>query len=152
MAAQLAALLVDDRPVGSGEPTPLEERSVVVAGKKAGFLAFPARCDCETRARRLGARLVLRLRTERETDVFELLRVEAREHVRLILVRVGCACEQAAASVFDDARVMTGDEALCSRTSRELEQPPEAEMAVAANAGIRRLATRICLHERIDDR
>src|SRR5438132_256350 len=42
MAAQLATLPVDDRAVGAGEPAPLEERSVVVPGEKARFLALAA--------------------------------------------------------------------------------------------------------------
>src|SRR5439155_2332943 len=110
------------------------------------------RRDGEARTLGLRTRLVLRLVAEREDDLLEVPRVEARKHVRLVLVRVRRARQQAPSAILDDARVVTGGEPVRTRPPRELEQPPEAERPVAANAGIRRLAARIRMHERIDDR
>ena len=83
-------------PARGCEPVPPEERAVVVAGEEARLLALGAPRDGEPGARRLGSRRVLVLLAEREPDPLELLRIEAREHVRLVLRRVGAAVRAAA--------------------------------------------------------
>ena len=151
VAAELSALLVDDRSLGALEPLPLEEGAIVVAGEEARLLALAALGDLETGGGRLGPRLRLRLSAEGELDPIEHLRVERREHVRLVLVRIRAPREQAAAVALDDPCVVTGPERRCTGTVREGEKLVEAEAAVAAPAGIRRLATCVPLHERLDD-
>ena len=98
VAAELAAVLVDDRPVGGAEPVALEEVAVVAAGEEARLLALRPGGSLEPGPRGLGARLVLALLAEREPDPVEEARVEAREHVRLVLRRIGRARKQPAAS------------------------------------------------------
>src|ERR671911_639412 len=95
---ELEGDFVHDRAVAGVEPVALEEGSVVVAGQEARLLALAALRDGETRRPGLAARLRLRLFAEREFDPVQKRRVERREHVRLVLVRVGCAGEQPAAA------------------------------------------------------
>ena len=133
------------------EAAPLEEGAVVVAGEEAGLLALPALGDGEPRGARLGARLGLRLLAERELDPLEERRIERGEHVRLVLVRVGRASEQAAAVALDDPRVVAGPELRRARALGEGEQLVEAEAAVAAAARVRGLAARVRRDERVDD-
>src|SRR5437763_860874 len=54
-------------------------------------------------------------------------------------------------SMFDRARVVTGRELRGTGAPREREQLREAERAVAADAWIRRLPTRVSTDERLDD-
>ena len=54
--------------------------------------------------------------------------------------------------MLGDARVVSGYEPVRTGLLRELQQPPEAERAVAADARIRRFAAFVRAHERIDDR
>ena len=74
-------------------------------------------------------------------------RVEAREHVGLVLGLVVRAREQPAAAMFDDPRVVTGRETGGSCALREREQLGEAEAAVARDARVRRLAAGVAAHE-----
>ena len=53
--------------------------------------------------------------------------------------------------MLDDSRVMPGREPRRAGALREREQLAEAERAVAARAGVRRLAARIAANERLDD-
>ena len=149
--AELAALLVDDRAVRAVEPSPLEEGAIVVAGEEARLLALAALGDVEACGGRLRARLGLRQLAERELDPLELLGVELREHVRLVLVRIGRAREQPPAVALDDSRVVARPELPGAGPGREREQLVEAEAAVAAPARVRRLAARVPLDERLDD-
>src|SRR5205814_1546043 len=149
--AELAPVGVDDRARARLDAVPLEERAVVVAREEARLLALCAACGGEAGAFRLGARLLLALPAERERDALEQARVEAREHVRLVLVRVRTAREQYAASMLRDARVVAGREPLRACALREREQLGEAEAAVAAHARVRRLPARVALDGRADD-
>jgi len=142
--------LVDDRPALRREPVPTEERAVVVAGEEARLLALRAVGCVEPGARRLGAGLGLVLLAEREPDAVELARIEACEHVRLVLGRVGAAGEQPAAAMLDDAGVVAGGEPVAACATREREQLREAEAAVAANARVRRLTAGVAADERRD--
>src|SRR4051794_13770196 len=151
MAAELSALLAHDRALAGLEPMTLEERAIVVSGEEARLLTFLSPRDGEAVALRLGAGLGLRLLAEGEDDAFELRRIKPREHVRLILVRIGRAREQPLTAMLDDARVVPGREHVGARMAGEREQPAEAESAVAAHARIRRLAALVAAHERIDD-
>src|SRR5260370_35102383 len=104
--ADLGAVLVDDCAGAGLEAVPPEERAVIVAAEEARLLALGAMGCSETGALRLGARLLLALLAERERNAIEEPRIEAREHVRLVLVRVGAAREQQATAVLGDARVV----------------------------------------------
>jgi hypothetical protein len=100
--SDLLSFYVHDRPVLRHEPAAFEKRAVVVARKEARFLALSAPGGFETGALGLGARLSFGLRAERERDPVELRRIDAGQHVRLVLDRVEPACEQESASMLDD--------------------------------------------------
>src|SRR5581483_10708046 len=108
--------------------------------------------DGKSRVGGLAARLLLRLRAEREPQPLEEARVERREHVALVLSLVDGAREQRAPIALDDARVMTCRESRRAGALRERKQLGEAEAAVAADARVRRLAARVAAHERLHDR
>ena len=127
MAAELDAVLVHDRAVGGLEPPPLEESAVVVAGEEARLLALAALGDLQPGGAGLAAGLRLRLLAERELDPVEQRGIERGEHVRLILLRVGCAGEQLAAVALDDPRVVARPEPGRAGALGEVEQLGEAE-------------------------
>ena len=82
----------------------------------------------------------------------ELFRVERGQHEQLVLVGIDRACKQAPAAAFDDAGVVTGPELGGACSVRERQELVEAEVAVAAPARIRCLATRVDrVDERVDD-
>ena len=139
-------------PVRGSSPLRPEERAIVVAGEEARLLALGALRDRESRARRFRSRCVLVLLAEREPDAPELLRVETREHVRLILRAVGTAMQEHAAAMLRDTRIVAGRKPVAAGAPRKREQLGEAEAAVAADARIRRLAARVSPHERRHDR
>ena len=149
MPAELVTLFVDDRALRAVEPTPFEERAIVVACEEAGLLALAALGDIESGSGRLGARLGLRQLAQRELDPLELLGVQLREHVRLVLVRVCRAREQPPAVALEDSCVVARPELVRARLGREREELVEAEAAVAAPARVRRLAAGIPLDERL---
>ena len=152
MARELASPLVDDRPVRRLEPPALEEAPVVVPAQEARLLALRPLGRLEARHARIRPRFCLRPVAEREPDPRQVARVEAGEHVRLILVRIGATGEQQTAPVVDDARVVPGGETPRSDPPREREQLREAEAPVAADARVRRFAARVRGDERLDDR
>ena len=152
MPAELAAVLVHDRAGGGLEPLPLEEGAIVVAGEEAGLLALAPLGNVQAGRRGLGSRLRLRLAAERELDPLERGRIERREHVGLVLVRIGRAREEATAAALDDPRVVAGREPRGAGPVGEREQLVEAKVAVAAAARVRRLAASVCLDEGRDDR
>src|SRR5204862_70407 len=76
----------------------------------ARLLAFGSPSHGEAGALRLRPCLGLCLLAEREDDPVELRRIEPREHVRLVLLRIGRAGEQPAVAVLDDPRIVTGRE------------------------------------------
>src|SRR5436190_12569791 len=152
VASELTAVLVHERARARVEPLALEEGTVVVAGQEARLLALAAPRDREAGALGLRPRLALGLIAERERDAPELAWVEPGQHVRLILLWIRRPREQGAPAVLDDTGVVAGDEHVGAGAAREREQAPEAERAVAAHAGVRRLAARVPSHERADDR
>src|SRR5438552_950647 len=121
VAAKLATLLVDDRAFDGIQATALEERAVVVAREEACLLALAPRRDGETRSLGLRACLTLRLLAEREDNPLEVTRVETREHVRLVLLRVGGAREEAPSAMLHDARVVARGELVRTGAPCELE-------------------------------
>ena len=131
---------------------PLEERAVVVAAEEARLLALRPPRRRQPRPRGLGPRLVLRLLSEREPDPLEQGRVEPREHVRLVLVRVGRPRQQQPALVLHRTSVVPRREPDGAGAPCEREQLVEPERAVAPGARIRRLAALVAADERIDDR
>ena len=152
MPADDRAALVDDLAVDARKALPLEEPPVVVSREEARLLALRACRRGEPCARRLGARLLLRLLAQREPDALEHAGIERREHVRLILRRVASTCDEKPAVPLHDSRVVAGPQRLGSRAASECEERVEAERAVAARARVRRVAGRVAGDERVDDR
>src|SRR4029450_6200897 len=120
--ADRLARFVDDAALAPGQPVPLEEVAVVAAAQEARLLALRATSNRKPRALGLGASLLLRLLAERKPEPLEVARIERREHVRLILVRVDGASEQRPAPMLDDPRVVAGGEARRPSTPGEREQ------------------------------
>jgi hypothetical protein len=149
--ADLAALLVHDGSFLGAQTVPLEERPVVVAGQEAGLLALGARGDGEARARGLRPGRLLALVAEGEPETLQVPWVERREHVRLVLLRIGRPGEQEASVPLDDPCVMSRRELRRARPAGEGEQLVEAEVTVAADAGIRCLTARVAVHEGLHD-
>ena len=151
MLAELLAGLVDDRADRRRQPLPVEERAIVVAREEARLLALRAVGRREPGSSGLGARLLLGLRAQREADPREVPGRQAGEHVALILVLVDAAREQQPAVALDDPRVVARRKRRCTDAAREREQLGETEAAVAADARVRRLASRVTADERCDD-
>src|SRR5205823_11637418 len=128
--AELGARCVDDPPGCGTEPVPREEVAVVAAGEEARLLALGTPGDREPGRASLRPRLVLRALAEGEGDPLEEPRVEAREHVRLILALVCAAREEQAAVVVDDPRVVARGESIGAGAPREGEPLRPAERAV----------------------
>src|SRR5204863_4582749 len=152
VAAEPAALLVEDLALGLLDAVAPQEVTVVAAPEKTGLLALRTPRGCESGAAGLGPRLLLGLLAQREPNPVEQARVEAGEHVRLVLPRIVAAGQQAPAAMLDDPCVVPGREARGSGTLREREELREAKAAVAANARIRSLAAGVAAHERGHDR
>src|SRR5207237_4209842 len=138
VAADLGAVLVHELARFAAQPVARQELAVVAAREEAGLLALGARCDGQAGRLRLRPHLLLRAFAERERDAREEPRVEAAEHVRLVLPLVGGAREEPPAPVVGDARVVARHEPLCAGAPREGEELREAEGAVAAHARVGR--------------
>ena len=151
MTAELDAVLVDDRAGTAGEPLPLEERAVVVAGEEARLLALGALGHGEAGRGRLVAGRALALAAERERDAVEQRRVDGREHVGLVLGRVVAARDQPQPVALDDPGVVAGPEHVGAGPLGEVDERVEPEAAVAAHARIRGQALRVALDERPHD-
>src|SRR5207302_7779449 len=117
----------------------------------ARLLALRAPRHCETGARRFGTRCFLVLLAEWEPDALEVLRIEPREHVRLVLGVVGAAMQEHSSAMLSDPRVVTGRETIAACPSREREQLRETKAPVAAHARVGRLAARVGTDERRHD-
>src|SRR2546423_6168995 len=122
VVAERLAVLVNDVPGAGLEPVAREERAIVVTGKEARLLALGALRDRETGTRRLGTRRVLVLLAEGKPDALELLWVEPREHVRLILCVIRAAVQEQTSTMLRDPRVVAGREPIAAGTPREGEQ------------------------------
>src|SRR5207253_10786223 len=121
------------------------------AGEEARLLALGRAGGGEAGRFSLGACLLLRLRAEREPQPVEEARIEAREHVALVLPLVGGAREQQPALALDDPCVVAGREPRRPDVPGEGEQLRETEAPVATSARIRRLAAGVPRDERCDD-
>src|SRR6185436_5239211 len=130
--ADRRSLLVDDCSLTGGKAVPCEELAVVAAAQEARLLALAPPCDLHAGALRLRAGLLLGLLAEREPDLVEPTRIEAGEHVRLVLPLVDRAREQTPAAVLDDARVVTGRKPSRPGAAGELQELREAKAAVTA--------------------
>ena len=110
MAEHLAAA-VDDlaRAAQARTAVALQERAPAEARDEAQVLALALVRDRQTRLAGERAHGVLREAAEREREPVEIRRVEAREHVALVLAGVGGA-HQRALGVARDAGVVTGRE------------------------------------------
>src|SRR5262249_20152223 len=129
-----------------------EEVAIVAAAQEARLLALGPARHGQAGALGLGAGLLLRLLSEREPDPPEGTRIEPREHVRLVLLRVDRASEERAAPVLNDARVMTCRQPRGACPAGERQQLCEPEAPVAARAWVRRLAASVRVDERLHDR
>src|SRR5437773_810928 len=116
-------------PAGSRSPSSRRGRRARASGSAASPpRAQPARTGARGRGgggrggRRLGPRGVLALLTEGEPEALETSRVEAREHVRLVLRGIGGAMEERPPAVLRDARVVAGREPVRACLPREGEQ------------------------------
>src|SRR4029078_5841687 len=141
----------EDRPLPVLEAVACEEVAVVASGQEAGLLALGPRGRSKTRSARLGARLLLALLAEREPEARKEAWIETGKHVGLVLGGIGTAGEKEAAAWLRDAGVVTRCEPRGADPVGEREQGGEPEAAVAADAGVGRLAARIALDERVDD-
>src|SRR5581483_6209603 len=128
-----------------------EELAVVAAAEEAGLLAVRPSSDRQPGRCRFRARCLLRLRAERKLEAIEQTRVEAGEHVALVLRLVGRPGEEEAAVALDDARIVAGRQLRGADPPREREELGEPEAPVAADARVRRLAACVAAHERRDD-
>ena len=151
MLAELRAVLAHDRSGFRADAVPRQEVTVVAAGEEACLLALGARGGGEPGGPRLGAHLLLRALAERDLDPVEEPRVEAREHVRLVLARVDAARQEQATAAVDDAGVVAGSQPSRAGPPREGKQLGEPEAAVAPDARVRRLAARVAANERRHD-
>src|SRR5438477_1872664 len=151
MSTELTSLLVDDLALGLLDAVPPDEVAVVAPAEKARFLALATPGDSEPGARGLGSGLVLRLLAEWEPDPVEDPRLEAGEHVGLVLLGVAGARQQPSATVLDDPRVVPGRKARSAGPLGEGEQLRETKAAVAADTWIRRLAVCVATNERSHD-
>ena len=129
MAAELDAVLVDDRAGPASEPLPLEERAVVVAGEEARLLALGALGNGEAGSGSLVAGRALALAAERERDAVEQRRVDRREHVGLILGRVVAAGDQPQPVALDDPGVVARPEHVGTGAPGEVDEGVEPEVA-----------------------
>src|SRR4029453_3441945 len=121
MPPELAAFFVDNRAIDPVETATLEEGAVVVAGEETCFLALAPPRDPEPRALGVGARLGLRLFAEREDDAVELRGIELCQHVRLILLVVRPAREQAPTAALANPCVVTGRQRVGACMTRKCE-------------------------------
>ena len=151
MPADNVPVLVHDRTVFGPKTLPFEKASIVAAPEEASLLALGSTSCGEPCARGFGPRLLLRLRTERESHASERVGTERCEHVGLVFSSIGCPCDEQHLVTLDDARVVTRPESVGSRARCERQQLVEAECAVAANAGIRRLARLVPIRKRLHD-
>src|SRR5207247_2398417 len=122
VAAELVPVLVHHRPVGRAEPMPLEEIAVVAAGEEACLLTLGAPGNRQAGALCFGPGLGLGLPAEAEPEPVEKARIQAAEHVRLVLTRVCPARQQEPTVATDDARVVAGGQARCSRAGRKVQE------------------------------
>ncbi len=147
VAAELVAVLVDDRPVGPPQALPLEEGAVVVSREEARLLALGALGHGEARRSSLGPRALLRLRAEREADAVEQLGIHGREHVGLVLLGIEAAGDQPAPAPLLDAGIVARPEDARPGPAGERDELVEAEAAVAPRARVRGQAGGVGLDE-----
>ena len=85
-----------------------------------------------------------------QAQPLQQLRRDAREHVRLVLRRVGASSDECAAVALDEARVVTGRYLPSPETLGDCDQRRQTVGAVAGRARIRGLTARVAGHERLD--
>src|SRR6185312_14581735 len=151
VAAERAPAGVDDLARPAPAAVPLEEGAVVAAADEADVLALRPPRRGQAGGARLGPRLRLGLLAQREPAPLEDGGRHRREHVRLILGRIGAADEQRAPASAPHARVVAGGQAGRADAVGELRQGGEAEAAVAAYARVRGQAGPEPAQEVVDD-
>ena len=130
----------------------LDQRSVIAAADEAHLLALARLCGRESRRPRFGPGLRLGLAAEREPAPGENLGRHRRQHVRLILGRVGSARDQRRPRPLHDLRVVARGDPRRPDRVRDGRDRREAELTVAPDARVRREAGRVGAHEVVDDR
>ena len=124
---------------------------LALAGEEAEVLGLGLLRDREAVAGGDGADLVLGHLGEREAEPAEQLRRQRREHVALVLGRVGAVGEQRPLGVLDDPGVVAGDQPRRPEPLGEVEHRRQPHFAVAEDAGVRRLPFGVAADEAIDD-
>ena len=127
----------------------LDEAHVVARRNEADFLALGLFGDGQLLAARDFAHFLLGHFAEREQAVRELLLRQAKQKIRLVLLRVDGAQQAIAAGRFveADARVVAGGDAVGADLLRGHQQLLELDVVVAQRAGNRRAPGEIVLHE-----
>ena len=149
MASEHAARAVDDVARALVQPAVTrEEASRDGAGEEAEVLGLGLVRDCEPGLLGDGADLVLRAIAEREAQPRERAASERGEHVRLVLRGIDGEPQQA---VVGAPRVVAGRQRRGAEPVGELEHRIEADVAVAAHAGIRGQAVGVLAQPGIDD-
>ena len=143
---------VDDVAGAARAAQALDQRSVIAAADEAHLLALARPCGRESRRPRFGPGLRLGLAAEREPAPGENLGRHRRQHVRLILGRVGSARDQRRPRPLHDPRVVARGDPRRPDRVRDGRDRREAELAVAPDARVRREAGRVGAHEVVDDR
>src|ERR1700746_1497091 len=128
-----------------------QEALLALAGEEAEVLALGLLRNRETVAGGDLAHLRLVQLGERGTQTIEYRRRQRREHVALVLVAVGGSCEQAAAAVVDDARVVAGDQGAGGEALGKIDHGGDPHLAVADDARVRRRTRAVAIEESADD-
>src|SRR5688572_25447372 len=152
VAAEHAAVAVDDlaRPAQAGAAVAAQEGAAAEACHEAEVLALALVRHRQAGVAGEGADGVLGQAAEREAEPVEQRRVELGEHVALVLARIDSGTDERSVAVARDARVVTGGEARRAERGGELEHGVEANLAVAAHAGVRGKARGVAVEEAVD--
>ncbi len=137
---------------------PFEERFGLALGEEAEILAFAVTLLFIGNVELLRERkhICLLHAAERKEHRAELLLVEPVEVVTLVFLIVDrfqhyVSFRSVALGLCGDARVVTGSESVAMAVLHELDQFPEFDRAVTADAGVRCQAVLVIFQKRIDD-
>src|SRR3954452_169884 len=152
VAADAIAGEVDDLAARRRAAVAADEVLRARAGQEAEVLALGALRHGQVSRTRELAHLRLAVAAEREPDARELLRVEAGEHVGLVLALVDRRTQKRALAVVLDAGVVPRGELRGADAGRQPEHGVEAHEPVAAHARVRRAARAELAEEVVDHR
>ena len=131
----------------------LDEVGILARRHEADVLALVLLRIPEPGLFRLDARVVLAHGAEREADAGELLLRQVEEHIALVLLEERRLLQFPAAGlvIVFDPRIVSGDDEFAVERIRLAEELLELEIPVAIDAGVRRAAVLIGLHEGVHD-